>query len=211
MNARGVVVNLADMGTMSFGAPAMTSETRSESDVPLIPDAALAGALRKELALGAEEITFESLKRLRNLDAQGQGISNLSGLEHCINLTGLSLEDNNVIDVRPISSLLELEILSLNANPVSDLTPIANLIELRALFIGKTNIDNLKFATNLRKLELFSFPFSKVTSLVDLYLSVLITKDNERLQRVFAFGNSLNVASYAFASALRNAGIEVEI
>jgi Leucine-rich repeat (LRR) protein len=167
--------------------------------------------MRIALDLHTDEITLETLNRLTNLDAVGHSISNLSGLEHCTNLIGLSLEDNNITDVKPISSLFDLEILSLNMNPVSDITSIGELHELRVLFIGKTNVCSLEFATKLKKLELLSFPFSKVTSLIELYFSVFLTKNNERLQQVFAFGNSLDTASLAFARSLQDAGIEVRI
>jgi Leucine-rich repeat (LRR) protein len=189
----------------------MTTEARSASEKRLIPDDALARALRKALDLDSGEITVAILKGLRTLDASEQSISDLTGLEHCNNLIGLSLESNNVTNLKSVSSLFELEMLSLNLNPVSDMTEIGELPQLRSLFIGRTNVSSLKFVTNLKRLELLSFVYSRVTSLVELYFAVFVTKDNQRLQQVHAYGNRLDPASLAFAEALRNAGIEVNL
>jgi hypothetical protein len=126
-------------------------------------------------------------------------------------LEGLSLENNKVADLKPISALTSLELLSLNHNPVADMTAIGTLPELRQLFIGKTNVSDLNFITQLPRLELFSFVYSQVTSLTELYFAVFVTKSNQRFQQILAYGNKLDAASYAFAEALRNHGIDVSI
>ena len=188
----------------------MTSDQqRPPAEVELVPDDGLARALSKELSGG--DINIQALRQLRNLDASQQNISSLAGLENCTNLEGLSLEANNVTDVAPIAALVRLELLSLNINPIANMTAIGTLPELRQLFIGKTNVNSLKFVTMLPRLELLSFVYSQVTSLIDLYFYVVQTKENQRLQQILAFGNNLDVASFAFAEALRNQGIEVRI
>jgi internalin A len=179
------------------------------ASVELVPDAGLARALSKALSGG--EITIQTLKQLRNLDAADQNISNLTGLEYCTNLEGLSLQDNNITDVGPLSALVCLESLSLNHNPVADMAAAGSLPELRKLYIGATKVSSLSFVTNFPRLELLSCVFSQVTSLIDLHLAVFLTKNNKKLQQILAYGNKLDIASSAYAQALRNAGIEVHI
>jgi len=178
---------------------------------PLVPDAKLCRALEQALQLNSNGLTREKLGLLRNLDVREAGISDISGIEHCLNLEGLSLENNNISDITALSRLEKLEILSLNQNPVEDVSPLKNLKELRCLYLGKTAVSDLSIVFSLPKLQILSIPFSKVTTLVDLYMCYVILKDCKRLEKVYAFGNALDLSAHAFAEALRRLDVEVQL
>ena len=175
-----------------------------------IKNLALAKKVAAQLNLGVQELSIEALNRLEDLDASDLGLGNLDGLQHCRNLTILSLQDNSITDIAPLAGLTSLETLSLNGNPIADLSAIKSLRELRNLYLGKTLVSDLSFVRELPNLRLLSFAFSKVTTLIELYFA-LVLGSVPRLEKVYAFGNKLDLTSHAFAAALRNAGVEVQI
>lgn len=103
----------------------------------VISDSLLAQGIRE--ALGKEEgvITPEDLASLTELDLSHYGISDLTGLEYCINLESLIvfyIVDNP--DISALSGLTKLKALSLHVSGNTDLTPISNLINLNSLEIS---------------------------------------------------------------------------
>ena len=62
----------------------------------------------------------------------------------------LSLNDNQITDLKPLAELKELKELHLNDNQITDLTPLAGLKELETLWLldnpnlTKTEIDKLQ-------------------------------------------------------------------
>ena len=84
-------------------------------------EAAIRIALDKE---AGEEITTSELAELTSLDGGGRGISNLSGIERCINLTSLWLGHNQITDISPLSSHTSLTRLDLGSNQISDISPL---------------------------------------------------------------------------------------
>ena len=149
-----------------------------------IPDSALQRALREELDLaGGAPITQADMLRLERLDSRDRQvgrISDLSGLEHAVNLTGLWISDNEISDISPLVGLAKLEVLALPGNPIRDLTPIANLTNLWSLSILGCPITNLRPLAGLTQLkELFAHnceivditPLSNLTQLAYLHLA----------------------------------------
>ena len=82
---------------------------KAKGTVVNIPDANLRKALEAALGINAgEDITKEALAGLERLDAGVREITNLSGLEHCTNLTRLYLHGNEISDIRSVSNLTSL-------------------------------------------------------------------------------------------------------
>ena len=100
-----------------------------------IPDENLASAIRETLSLDTEGvITQPDMQQLKSLTAINQEITDLTGLDHAINLQNLVLTDNQISDIRPLSGLTQLVELLLQGNQISDVTPLAELINLERLF-----------------------------------------------------------------------------
>ena len=125
-----------------------------------IADPNLERAIREELGLPVEtpltQLVVNQLTRLRASQSQ---ISDLTGLEHAVNLKVLSIWGNPISDISPISGLIELQHLDLGGCQVSDITPISNL----------TKLTYLTLHSNLRIVDIT--PIANLTQLVELRLS----------------------------------------
>ena len=63
------------------------------------PDPNLEAAIREAINKPEGPITDEDLAGLTELDASNRGISDLTGIEHCINLQWLDLRGNQITDI----------------------------------------------------------------------------------------------------------------
>jgi internalin A len=94
----------------------------------VFPDENLDAVIRDALDKPAEEaITPAELAGLTVLYATQQGITDLSCIEYCTNLTELMLNINQIVDIAPLASLTNLEFLDMAQNQISDLSPLASL------------------------------------------------------------------------------------
>ena len=94
------------------------------------PDLSLDTAIRDTINKPEGPILISDLKSLTMLKIQEIGISDLTGLEHCINLQYLELWYNNISDLSPLAGLTNLDYLFLTSNNISDLSPLAGNIGL---------------------------------------------------------------------------------
>ena len=144
------------------------------------PDVHLANIVRETLDLPANaDIPRAQLATLTSLSASGEGISNLTGLEHAsqltvlelgfnrisdispltglTNLTELGLFINQISDISPLAELTQLTLLNLESNQIGDISPLAGLTQLRTLFLGSNQISDIS-------------PLAGLTQLTGLYL-----------------------------------------
>ena len=149
-----------------------------------IPDLNLRTAI--ESALGKTSgvtITMSDMARLTHLDAQNANISDLTGLQHAINLTQLglgavwveaearSINSNSITDISALAGLTNLTSLDLGANSVSNISALAGLTDLTWLYLGTNlvwDISALAGLTNLTSLDLREQSVSDISSLVGL-------------------------------------------
>ena len=146
-----------------------------------MPDPNLRQAVREALELPDDTpLTQLLMNQLTKLDAAGSQITDLTGLEHAMNLTWLSVAGNEIRNLRPLAGLNQLETLYVWVNPISDISPLANLTRVKFLDLGGCQIsDIMPLATliQLRTLNLrFNLieditPLENLTELTQLYLS----------------------------------------
>ena len=128
-----------------------------------IPDPNLRAAVETALSkTEGDSITSSEMETLTRLEAQNANISDLTGLEHAINLKALSLggrdvdgryvNSNSVSDLSPLAGLIHLESLDLWQNSVSDLSPIADLTYLTGLSLDGNNIADISALVDLTNL-----------------------------------------------------------
>ena len=106
-----------------------------------IPDPNLRAAV--ETALGKASgatITVSDMTRLTHFHASRSNISDLTGLEHAINLIFLELGSNSIIDISPVAGLTNLTQLWLSYNSIIDISPVAGLTNLTQLLLGDNSI-----------------------------------------------------------------------
>ncbi|NIA13909.1 MAG: hypothetical protein GWP08_07500 [Nitrospiraceae bacterium] len=87
-------------------------------------DANLEAAVRAALDLGEDPILAEDMAALGSLDASGQGVIRLEGLEYCTALSDIDLSDNAIVDIGPLAGLYSLSYLDLAGNQIIQLTAL---------------------------------------------------------------------------------------
>jgi len=156
----------------------------ADGQVVSFPDPNLEQAIRDVIGKPTGDIYDSDLVGLTELDASERGIANLEGIQHCVNLTRLFLQENENVDITPLVGLTNLAVLHLNNNQIvniSALSILTNLTQLRLDNNQITDINALSGLTNLTWLELGSFdggnqlvdinPLSGLTNLATLYLA----------------------------------------
>ena len=118
-------------GSLPAPAPPPTPET------VVFPDKNLEKAIRTALDKPAgEAMTPAEMAELTELITSHQGITDLSGIEYCTNLTLLDFGSNQISDLSPLVSLTNLAILQLSQNQISDISPLASLTNLDYLVLS---------------------------------------------------------------------------
>ena len=158
-----------------------------------MPDLNLRQAVRVALELPDDTpLTQLVMNQLIGLDAADSQITDLTGLEHAINLTWLSLGGNEIRNLRPLAGLNQLETLYLWVNPISDISPLANLIQLRDLDLGGCEIsDIMPLATliQLRHLNLRYNSIKDITPLKNLTELLELRLNDNRIADVSPLAN----------------------
>jgi hypothetical protein len=152
----------------------------SADAVVAFPDPNLEAAIREVIGKPTGDIYESDLPDVPfSLGVSGLGIVNLTGLEHCTNLVGLTLDYNPITNISPLSSLTGLRRLRLYYTQVSDISPLSSLASLSELVLAGTQISNITALSSLTGLEMLTIydtrlnsvpPLSKLTSLTYLCL-----------------------------------------
>ena len=181
---------------------------------------------RLEASLGKEVgavITRLEMTKLTSFHATNAGVTDLTGLEHAINLTILHLEDNAISDISALGSLTSLEDLWLENNAISDISPLGTLTSLSLLYMDGNRVSDvspLGTLTSLRYLYLGDNALSDVsalgslTSLRHLHLHANSISDVSALGtltslvRLYLGGNSISdVSALASLTSLKQLGL----
>jgi Leucine-rich repeat (LRR) protein len=171
------------MGMALFLALAGCGSDDLSINPSLFADPNLELAVAQALNVPVEEITVFSLKRLLVLDASGLNISDLSGLEHCVNLYELTLSLNSISELGPISGLTNLTWLALDQNELTDIGVLANLTSLNILLLSDNGIADLQPLAGLTALTALHLETNQVTDISSLSalinLRQLLLNDNQ--------------------------------
>ena len=148
-----------------------TEDVKSTESVPF-SDNYLVKAIKKELGLNeSDELTADVLTTVEKLNLSSGYITDLSGIEQCVNLKELDLSGNSVSDLTKLSGLTKLENLDLSGNSVSDISPLSGLTNLRKLVVKNnilTDLTGLNGLTNISDLDLSFNEISDITPLSEL-------------------------------------------
>ncbi len=128
-----------------------------------IPDQNLAAVVRDTLGIKVNsEITqldmlkLTTLKRSEKQDKPIKSelkITNLTGIQHALNLRYLYLWNNQIRDITPILALKQLEVVDLQNNQISDITPLTGLTRLNGLVLNNNQISDVSPLTELVNLD----------------------------------------------------------
>ena len=107
------------------------------------PDLNLEAAIRRETNKPSGSIYTFDLEAIIEVSAPTIGISDLTGLEHCLNLQELYLSGNNISDISALAGLNNLQMLDLSSNNISDISALAGLSNLEGLYLYDNNISDI--------------------------------------------------------------------
>lgn len=136
-----------------------------ENRTVTLPDPNLEAAIREAIGKPTGDIYQSDLKELTTLDAGRSNISDLAGLQYCVNLQRLYLAYNRINNLQAISGLTRLISLSLPFNQITDLTPVSNLTNLNGLYLYGSQIADLRPLASLSKLERLDLGGNRVSDL----------------------------------------------
>lgn len=116
------------------------------------------------------ELTASDLHNLDGeLDLSGFDIDDLTGAEHCVNITAINLSGNRLIKIYQLSGLSRLETLYLSENSIEDISCLSTLTGLRELDLSFNQIEDISVLaelTSLRYVNLVDNPV-KNTQVID--------------------------------------------
>jgi len=132
-------------------------------------------------------ISSADVQALTSLNARGQGIVSLEGVECLTSLTNFDLSANQVSDLSPLANLSSLRLfsapsnqisnlsplsgltgltfLSLSRNLIADATPVAGLTNLSFLALGHNQLSSIEPIRNLTRLETLGFEANQVSDI----------------------------------------------
>ncbi|MFC1981325.1 leucine-rich repeat domain-containing protein [Chloroflexota bacterium] len=188
------------------------------------PDVKLEAAIREALNKPEGTIHASDLKSLTKLEDIYSGISDITGLEYCTNLTKLTLSGNEISDLSPLSRLTNLQWLWLSSNQISDISALSRLTDLQTLNLSSnrtsdlaplsrlTNLQWLGFnhngisdisalgrLTNLQELQLYNNQISDISALSRLTKLKKLLLHNNQISVIPALGELTNLQELALS------------
>jgi len=127
----------------------------------------------------------KTLSTRTELDLTNNQIVDIKPLSTLTNLDWLSLYNNQIVDIKPLSALINLNFLLLGKNQIVDIKPLSTLTNLRNLLLDNNQIVDIKTLstlTNLNGLSLDNNQIFDIKSLSTLTnLSYLTLANNPSL------------------------------
>ncbi len=134
-----------------------------------IPDANLATVVRETLGLApGDAVTQLDMLRMRYMEASTRQITDLTGLEHAVNLKDLSLGGNQIRDITPLAGSTILEVLDLNGNSIANLSPLAGMTNLSSLALDGNSVADLSPLASLTVLGYLELSNNSISDLSPL-------------------------------------------
>lgn len=110
----------------------------------------------------------QSVNYLKQLNCNGRGITDLSGIQQFKSLTSVELIDNQITDLSLLVELTTLTELSIGYNPITDISVLENMTNLTDLRLQSTSVTDfsvLSHLINLEYLSVYNTAFSDTTLL----------------------------------------------
>ena len=171
-------------------------DTRTTIDITLpravtFRDENLATALRTADPLNLEDddpifpADMARLTQLTVVGTQTSKIANLTGLETAINLTGLTLNGNEIASLTPLARLEALETLNLADNEnISSISSLARLTALTDLNLSNNKVSSVSSLSRLEALETLNLADNSISSLTVLSGLINLTTLNLSNNRI---------------------------
>lgn len=215
MSIDNICGNMASDGITSETTIMDISKDSSSNEIINIPDQNLKIALNKALSQPEDsDITKEQLEAFTSINLKGNNISNLEGLQYCINAGTIDLSGNQISDLTPLKDLINLEILDAATNNISDIGALSNLTKMKVLVLHNNNISDIQGLKNMTELMDLNLGYNNISDVSPIEnakgLTILVLRMNsinniEPLKDLTSlFGLSLENNPIEDISALNN-------
>lgn len=175
------------------------------NELVLIPDANFKAALVADDNIDTnmdDEISFGEAEAFTGtIDVGGLNISDITGLEAFINLTGFAAVTNQITTI-DLTALTKLETLNLNNNSLSSID-VSNNTALTFLALTNNNLSSIDVSLNtaltvmsVSQNNITTLDVSMLTELIELYarsnsIETLDLTNNSSLRRIVVYSNAL--------------------
>ena len=156
-----------------------------EGEAVTFPDPNLEAAIREAIGKPTGPIYPSDLEGLTSFSARERNITNLTGLEHCTNLTSLDLGYNQIGNISPLAGLTNLLYLNLDGNQIGDISSLAGLMNLQGLLLVGNQVSDISSLASLTKLNGLQLADNHIGN-----ISVLAQLTN--LQALYLDGNQIS-------------------
>ena len=149
-----------------------------EGEAVTFPDPNLEAVVRDGIGIPEGPIYPSDLEGFTVLYGTVDAISDLTGIEQCIDLVEVYLGSNQISDISPLASLANMTVLFLQNNQISDISALANLTNLTRLLLRDNEISDISALSNLTNLNYLNVgwnqindisPLANLTTLTELY------------------------------------------
>ncbi len=145
-----------------------------------IPDTYFAALIRETLGISKEDtITQLDMLQLKSLSPWHSEMTDITGLEHALNLELLDINGTKISDITPLTGLTQLRRLELRQTQIRDIIPLASLTALEELELSHGQISDIKPLASLIQLKILYLwenqitditPLASLTALEELHL-----------------------------------------
>jgi hypothetical protein len=128
-------------------APCPVAAAGNLDDV--IPDEKLRAAIRDKLNQPYGDLFVIDLQSITSMDVSDRGISDITGLEYCTNLSRIDLSNNSIVNLDALALMhdplagTKLRDVNLANNQISDITPLRELNQIKILNLSGNRIRDL--------------------------------------------------------------------
>jgi internalin A len=171
-----------------------------------IPDPTLKKAIQNNLNIHGQDIRASDMARINRLEIFNNGsvinghtgdaqITELTGLEYCINIESIRLNGQNIRDLSPLRNLTGLQTLVIDGC-VQDVTPLANLTNLKTLIIMNNSIRDITALANLTDLQDLGLMMNQIydiTPLKNLHKLTNLALDDNKITDITALSDLLSL------------------
>ncbi len=135
-------------------------------DPVVMPDAALRSVVQEALGItDGRNPTEAQMATLSQLFAEDRGIADLTGIEYAVNLTILNLDNNQIINLSPLSGLTKLTELWLWENQISDISPLSGMAALTSLNLEDNDISDISVVSGMTNLTWLLLNENQITDI----------------------------------------------
>jgi len=108
---------------------------------------------REKINLNINSLDFYLEQFEGELDLSNSNLYELSGIEHCKNISSLDLSHNIIIDISNIRELVFLKSIYLSSNNISDISALAEINTLEYIDLSFNDITNLEPLSGLSNVK----------------------------------------------------------